>query len=236
MKKAIFAVAALAVLGCSSSVRGQTTQLQQTAAGPNCHTYGCINTPLANGELFTWSDTSVSQKLSFRGLNYFMTVTTSGNVTKDLSSAAYENNGFAVHTDFDIDCFRCVFTWDDGYLQLNNEYVGSDPYLYGYNGQINVTSGTGQVGLVTPSPGDLIVNLVSGDATLIQVPSQVTILAGSLDADFTITSTAPTAPPSQTLSIIVTATFPDGTVATMKVTVQPVPAPPPTPDDSTLRD
>lgn len=232
MKLLRAALAAIGLLACMSSTRAQTTQLAQSAPGPNCHPYGCINTPLSNGELMTWCDTSVCQKLSFRGMNYFMTVTTSGNVTKDLTSTKYENNGFAVHTDFDVDCFRCVFGWDDGYLQLNKEYVGSDPFLYGWNGQVNVTSGTGQVGLVTASPGDLIVTLSSGDATLIQVPSQVTILAGSLDADFTITATAPTSTgqnTGQTISVNVTATYPDGTVATMTVTVQPLPAPPPPP-------
>lgn len=227
MKRAI-AILGLALLPCL--LKAQTTQLQQTAAGPNCHTYGCINTPLSDGELISWSNTSVSQKLSFRGLNYFMVAKQSGwpTIAVDLTSVGYENNGFAVHTDFDSDCFRCVLGWDDGYLQLNNEYVGSGTFLYGWNGSVNVTSGTGQVGLVTATPFDQAITLVSSDPAILQVPGQVTILAGSLDADFTITATAPTAPPlGNPTPVTVTATFPDGTAATMTVTVGTIPAPTP---------
>lgn len=229
----IFTVLA-ALLTFSFASRAQTTQLNQTAAGPNCHTYGCINTPLSDGELFTWSDTNVSQKLSFRGLNYFMTAHTSGwpTIAVDLSSTAYENNGFAVHTDFDSDCFRCVTGWDDGYLQLNNEYVGSDPYLYGWNGSVNVTSGTGQVGFVAGQSVDSTVTLLSSRPDLLQVPASIVILANQLDADFTITATAPTATTSFQLApitVTVTATYPDGITATMTVTVGPLPAPPPPP-------
>lgn len=217
---------ATGLLACSLSARAQTTQLIQTAAGPNCRTYGCINTTLSDDELLTWSCTSASQKFSFRGLNYSK-CSTSGNTAVDLDVTAWENNGFAVHTDFDVDCFRCAPGWDDGTFTVPNEYIGSGRFLYGWDGQVNQTSGNGQVGLVTATPYNQTVNLASGNPNLIQVPSQVIILAGSLDANFTITATAPYAPPSQTLSVTVTATFPDGTVAAMTVTVQPLPAPPP---------
>lgn len=230
MKK-LFAFALLCLL-YPWAVQAQTTQLTQTAAGPNCHSYGCINTPLSNGELITWCNTSVCQKLSFRGLNYFMTAHQTGwpTVMVDLTSTAYENNGFAVHTDFDSDCFRCVLGWDDGYLQLNNEYVGSGTFLYGWNGSVNVTSGTGQIGLVTVTPFDQTVTLLSSNPTILQLPASVVIPNGFPDADFTITATAPTATLSSQLApipVTVSATFPDGTVATMTVTVGPLPAPTP---------
>lgn len=228
------AVAVLGLLACTSSASAQTTQLKQTAAGPNCQIVGCINAPLSDGELFTFSDTlkylgsyPINGKLAFRGLNYFLSGHSSGYEVIDLDASAWENNGFAVHENF-APCYRC-FRWHDGYLQVANEYVGFDPYLYGYNGAVNVTSGTGQVGLVTASPFPLTVTLASSDTTQIQVPSEVTIPAGSLDADFTIMATAPTqtTPPSPTAKITIIATFPDGTSAVATVTVQPLPAPPP---------
>lgn len=222
-----------ATLGASSA-SAQATQLVQTAAGPNCHTYGCINTPLSDGEMFTWCHVTTGSgctKLSFRGLDYFMTAHVGGFPIEavDLSSTAYENNGFAVHTDFLCGRFGCG--WKDGTLTLDKEYVGSGTYLYGWNGSVNVTSGTGQVGLVSGVPFDQTVTLVSSDPAILQVPVSVVIPNGSPDADFTITATAPTGT-GQTLSVNVTATFPDGTVAVMTVTVQPVPAP--TPPDSKL--
>lgn len=225
-------LATLGLFACICSARAQTTQLQQTAPGPNCHTYGCINTPLSDGEVFTWCHTSSCTKTSFRGLNYLMTAHTSGFPIEavDLTSTAYENNGFAVHTDFLCGRFGCG--WHDGYFQLNKKYVGFDPFLYGDNGQVNVTSGNGQVGLVTALPYDLTVTLVSSDPTQIQVPASVVILAGTLDANFTITATAPTqpnSPPYLTESFVtVTATFTDdGTASTATVGVEPLPAPTP---------
>lgn len=232
MRRTLIGVALLAGLLLPCRLEAQTTTLTQTAAGPNCSISGCINTPLSDKELITWCHTNVCQKLSFRGLNYFMTAKQSGwpTIAVDLDSTAYENNGFMVHTDFDSDCFRCVTGWDDGTLTMENEYVGSGTFLYGWNGSVNVTSGTGQVGLVTATPFDQTVTLMSSDATLLQVPSSVVILAGTLDSNFTITATAPTATASWQLApinVTVTATFPDGTASTMTVTVGPLPPPPP---------
>lgn len=226
-------VLTVGLLACMSSASAQTTQLTQTAAGPNCHTYGCINTPLSDQEVFTWCHVTTGSgctKLSFRGLDYFMTAHVGGFPIEavDLSSTAYENNGFAVHTDFLCGRFGCG--WKDGTLTLDKEYVGSGTFLYGWNGSVNVTSGTGQVGVVTANMiQDQTVNLTSGDPNLIQVPAQVTIQAGSLDADFTITATAPKAPPlGAPTPVTVTATFQDGTAATMTVTVGTIPASPST--------
>lgn len=145
----------------------------------------------------------------------------------DLDASTWEKNGFALHDVFHPS--RYTAGWTSGYLQIPNEYIGFDPFLYGYNGAVNVTTGTGQVGLVTPNfIQDQTVTLTSGDTTQVQVPSQVTILAGSLDADFTITATAPMQTGGLKESFItVTATFPDGTVSTATVGVEPLPAPPP---------
>lgn len=228
------AIAALLCIIGACMASAQTTQLKQTAAGPNCQVYGCINAPLSDLETFTFSDTlrylydqPINGKLAFRGLNYFMSGHSTGYLNIDLDASAYENNGFAVHELFHPS--RGNGNWQNGYLQLDNEYVGSDPFLYGWNGAVNVASGTGQVGVVTANMiQDQTVNLTSGDPNLIQVPVQVTIKAGSLDADFTITATAPTAPPlGAPTPVTVTATFPDNTTATMTVTVGTIPASPP---------
>lgn len=231
-------LATLGLLACSFSAGAQTTTYTQTGPGTNCTLAGCINMPLSpTKEFLTWADTNSIQKFSFRGLNYFATAkrvtNPDGSISVNLDSAAFENNGFTVTTLFDSDCFRCAEAWDiGGGITFPTEYNGSGTYLYGWNGSVNVTSGTGQVGFGVGQLVDSTVTLLSDRPDLIQVPSSIVIPANQFDADFTITATAPTATLSSQLAPIpvhVTATFPDTTVATMTVTVGPLPAPPPPP-------
>lgn len=227
------AIAVLGLLACSLSASAQTTTLTQTGPGTNCTTVGCINMPLDDLERLTWADTNSIQKFSFRGLDYFAaakrTTNPDGSLSVDLDSALYENNGFTVHTLFDIDCFRCAEAWDNGKIVFPTEYVASGTFLYGWNGSINVTSGTGQVGFGVGQPVDSTIALLSSRPDLLQVPASVVIPQNQFYTPFTITATAPTAPaaPLGATPINVTATFPDGTVATMTVTVGTIPAPTP---------
>lgn len=234
-KLAVIAILGLA-FACTS--RAQSTTLTQTS-GTGCVVTGCTNAKLSDGELFTWGDTlvyygsqSIFGKLQFRGMHYQMSGQASWNGYQviDLS-----DNGFAIHEAFSVRCYRsCTQIWQNGYLSLPSEYVGADPADYGnqgYPSYANLTTGTGQVGVVTASMVPLTVTLVSGDTSQIQVPSEVTIPAGSLYADFTITATAPTQPNSppylQPASVTITATFQDGQSSTFTVVVQPLSPPPP---------
>ena len=241
--KRIIAVAALglaALMPCTSWAQSTapSTVLSQVSA-QSCAVTGCINAKLSDGELFTFSDMlryygsyPINGRLAFRGLNYDMTGQSSGYQVIDLSG----NGGqFAVHEEFAVRCYRgCTQTWLRGSLTVANEYIGTQPTNYGSSGYpayTNISTGTGQVGLVSASQSDTLITLTSSDVTLIQVPSEVTILAGALDANFTITATAPTQPNSppdfSPSTVVVTATFPDGQTASVSLLVTPLPPPPP---------
>lgn len=240
-KKLLLGILGLALLPCLSRAQ-QSTTIAQASAGPNCHTYGCINTPLSDGahDLLTWANTSREQAFTFRGLTYLATakqvINPDGSLTVELSSTAFENNGLGVNTDFAHNP-RGGYGWKSGVfiLDANANYVGSGTYLYGWNGSVDVTSGTGQVGLVTNTSFDQTVTLLSSNPNILQVPVSVVIPAGAYDTNFTITATAPQAPPlGAPTPVTVTATFPDNTVATMTVTVGTIPAS--SPSDSTDSD
>jgi len=107
----------------------QTTTFTQTG-GSTCHVTGCSNAPVSDGETFSFSDTlkyygsySIAGTLTFRGIGYALSGTSSGYQTIDLS--ANDAGPFAVHEDFAIHCFRgCGQTWLDGSLTVPNEYLG----------------------------------------------------------------------------------------------------------------
>lgn len=229
------AVAAFIVaIFCASIASAQTTQLNQT--GPDsCHVTGCLNAPLSDGELYSWSDTlqyygsyPIAGKLQFRGMHYQMSGNSSGYQVIDLAGA-----GFAIHEAFKVTCFRsCSNSWLNGYLDVPNEYVASDPSYYGNSGYPSYTcicSGNGQVGFVATQTSPIVVNLVTDNPSVIQVPPQVTILGGTQFTDFAITATVPNTGIGPVYTVTITATFPDGTTATFPVNVQNLP--PPTPVD-----
>lgn len=241
MKKAIFAtmglLLALLVVGEIMAIAqsGNTTALAQVSA-QSCQVTGCVNAKLSDGELFSFSDTlryygsyNINGRLAFRGLNYLGTGQSSGYQIIDL---AFAGGQFAVHENIAIVRGNSQ-KWLNGSLTMANEYVGTDPAYYGsteYPAYGDITTGTGQVGLVKAAISDTVVTLASSDTTQVQVPSEVTILAGSLNANFTVTATAPTTTGPGTTNnpnVTITATFPDGRVASMPVYVQPLPAPTP---------
>lgn len=216
----------------------QTTQLNQTGPGTYCHVTGCTNMPLSDGELMTFGDTlayygsyPINGKLQFRGMHYQMTGNSSGYQLIDLAGA-----GFTLHEDFAVHCYRgCSNNWLNGYLELPNEYVTSDPAYYGSSGYPNYTcicSGNGQIGFVTAPTTAANVTLVSSNPSVIQVPVEVTVPAGSLYADFAITATVPATGLGAPYTVTITATFPDGSTSVFPLTVQNLP--PPTPPDSKL--
>lgn len=235
MRKAtlLLGLAALLLPGLSQA---QTTQLNQTGPGSYCHVTGCTNMPLSDGELMTFGDTlayygsyPIAGKLQFRGMHYQMAGNSSGYQLIDLAGA-----GFAIHVDFAVHCYRgCSNNWLNGYLDVPNEYVTSDPAYYGSSGYPNYTcicSGNGQVGFVTAPTSPVVVTLTTDNPSVIQVPSEVTVLAGTMFTDFAITATVPDTGIGPLYTVTITATFPDGTTATFPLTVQNLP--PPTPPDS----
>lgn len=245
MRKILLAVGIL-VLACASA-GAQTTQLNQTGTNANCHVTGCVNVPLSDVELFTFSDTiqhygssPIAGKLQFRGMHYQMIGNASGYQDIDLAICQPEvncvpiANSFAIHEHFAVHCVRsCSNNWVNGYLDVPNEYVASDPSYYGNSGYPSYTcicSGNGQVGFPAQQTNPATVTLVSSMPSVIQVPSEVTVLGGTSFTDFAITATVPDTGIGPVYTVTITATFPDGTTATFPVSVQNLP--PPTPPDS----
>lgn len=190
---------------------------------------------------------SILGKLTFRAIGYSMSGQASGYQTIDLSNA----QGFAVHEDYAVHCYRgCSQTWKDGSLTIPKEYVGvqvdTSVLMYtnvfgqvvqqypnwpptAFGGQVYRSSGyiegplngTVQVGLASVSDVDVTVKLASSDPTF-TVPSQITIPAGSLYANGSITAVTV----GSGVVATITATFPDGTTSTITVTDDPGPAQP----------
>lgn len=234
LKIALFTLSAFFTV-CAQA---QTTQLNQTGPGTNCHVTGCTNMPLSDGELMTFGDTlayygsyPINGKLLFRGMHYQISGNSSGYQLIDLSGA-----GFSLHEDFAVHCYRgCSNNWLNGYLEVPSKYVTSDPSYYGNSGYPNYTcicSGNGQVGFIVAPTTATVVTLVTDNPSVIQVPANVTVSAGSLYADFAITANVPNTGIGPLYTVTITATFPDGTTATFPLTVQNLP--PPTPPDNSM--
>lgn len=242
----------LAILTCASSVRAQTTTLNQTSL--TCQPLGCANATLSDGELFSYNGPgSRGAALSFRGIQYFADSATCPSPNHPYpacgtSQIITANKGqFVANETFkQVFCYRCI-KWQNlsGSLTIPNEYAGIQippAPAYGLGGVTpfgapNPTSTSAQVGLAVASSTDTIVTLtttatsndpnVQPDPNPLVVPSTVTIPAGSLYANFTVSVGTATV----INEVSITATFPDGqTSTTEQVTVYP---PAPT-DDSFL--
>lgn len=224
-----------------------TTTFTQTGGG-GCHVTGCTNAPISDGETFSFNDTqeyygaqNILVNLYFRGIQYAMSGKGSGYQTEDLSNG----QGFAIHEDFTVHCLRgCSNTWKDGSLRVPNTYVGviMDRSIFypgqypnwpptAFGGQVyrsggtyveGPSSGTVQVGLAVPAQVDTVVTLTTSDAAF-TVPERITIPAGQLFANGTITAAAFTGRTEIVATVL--ATFPDGSTAIITVTDDPGPAP-----------